>query len=872
MSLIKKLRPAKRLSRIWLKYDVKLIGNKPSGLRIVNNQTYTRHFVFVKPFAANNRDVFFESSVDHINGGQCTFKLLARNFQAIHTINPNKRSVLEENRKMYFVAVSMPPKSECRINSININICEDKEKFINSHFNGDILLITPGYPSEENKYNCAFVHSRMKAYKDLGWKVDLVVVNDVIKGSGLYSFEGIDVLETTFNNLRTLLQTKHYPKILIHFFNEKYAQILDATDLSQTKIYLYSHGADTMYWDYGKMAKHYFSPEKKINNKLRNVFLEKDRVIKKYNLMPNVKWVFVTNFTRDNSQKLLGIEYLNSCIIPCPVDEKEFYFTKRDPEARKKICIIRKFDDISSYSIDIDIRVILELSKRKLFKELEFSIYGDGSMHEILTAPVKDFSNVHIHKKFISHQEMAEMYNYHGIALFATRYDSQAVASCEAAMTGAVVITSKGVGVTEFIDPKLNTYCDTEDIKQYADLIEKLYLDENMFLELGPKMHESALSTCGYDQTVAKDIKLLESDPDTKIIGYKFKPQIDKPVLTIAVPAYNVELFLRNGVHSLINHPQAHKIEILIIDDGSKDNTSVIARELEKQTTVNGKPIVKLIKKKNGGHGSAINAGIKAASGKYFKLMDGDDYFDTEQFVKLIEILETETSDIVLTNYVEDFAVSAVRRPVHNYSFMAPGVKYDLDTMTYDGYGFKKWGPLLSTTTCKTELLQKEGFQIDEHCFYVDMEYNFIVYSLAKDVVYYPLDIYIYYLGRQGQSMTKASFTKNYLHHEKVCIRLLDEFESRKANMDINKQHYLENKIIIPMCKTQYQIATEYFNNSSAFLSFDKKLKKYPDFYNNNEIAGKLIKLHRMTKGKNIYANSGLRGASQFAKNKLRRH
>lgn len=845
-----------------IQYDIKSVNRYKSGLTISNDSDHNKHIVFIKPFFANNQKICVESKILQTKGNPCSIKLLSRNLKTSHVVKSNHKVYIDENKKIYFIAISIPPNSEYIIKNLSLEIANDEQRSVNNFFKGDALLITPGYPDDYNKYNCAFVHTRMKAYKELGWKIDLAVVNEDSKGAEYYNFEGIDAARISHNDLRTMLQTKKYPKILIHFFNEKYAQILDATDLSETKVYLYCHGADTMYWDYGKIARRYFNPEEKISDKLRNTFLEKDGVIKRYNEKPNVKWVFVTDFTKDNTEKLLNIKFNNSCVIPCLVDEKKFYFTKRKPDARKKICIIRKFDDISSYSIDIDIRIILELSKRKSFKDMDFSVYGDGCMHEALTAPVKNFPNVHIYKKFLSHQEMAEMFNQHGIALFATRYDSQAVASCEAAMTGAVVITSKGVGVTQFIDPKMGTYCETEDIKEYADLIENLYDDEKTFLKLGPKMRQSVINTCGYNQTISKDIELLKSDRETKLISLKYKPQLQTPVLTVAVPSYNVERFLKNSIHSLINHPQAHKIEVLIIDDGSKDNTSKIGSELEKLTKTTNGSIVRLITKQNGGHGSAINTGIKAARGKYFRLMDGDDYFDTDGFVDFIEILEKETSDIVLTNYVEDFAISAIKHPVRHYDFMEPGIIYDLENMVHEGYGFHKWGPLLSTTTCKTEILKNAKFKIDEHCFYVDMEYNFIIYALAKNVVYYPLDLYVYYLGRQGQSMSMESFKRNCPHHEKVCIRLLEELRKRKNSISESKQYYLVNKIIIPMCKTQYQITTEYFNNNKNFLSFDKKLKEYPDYYNNKEIAGRIIKLHRITGGRFIFADGMIKRLS----------
>ena len=121
------------------------------------------------------------------------------------------------------------------------------------------------------------------------------------------------------------------------------------------------------------------------------------------------------------------------------------------------------------------------------------------------------------------------------------------------------------------------------------------------------------------------------------------------------------------------------------------------------------------------------------------------------------------------------------------------------------------------------------------------------------------LDIYCYYLGREGQSVSKESMKKNVLQHEKVAIRLVEEYEKRKKDLSLGKQKYILDKLIIHMCTTQYIICTEYFKNSKNFQSFDKKLSKYPDIYNDVRIAGGRIKLYRKMKGKIIWANKFLK-------------
>ena len=479
---------------------------------------------------------------------------------------------------------------------------------------------------------------------------------------------------------------------------------------------------------------------------------------------------------------------------------------------------------------------------------MEFNIYGDGCEHERLVAPIKKFPNVHIHKRTLTHEQIADAHKQNGIALFATRYDSQAVSSCEAAMSGLVVISSKNPGVEQEINPEFGTLCETENYIEYADKIEELYYDKEKFLDLSKKMHDYLMSIYAYDSTIQKEIDIFKEDEKKEIVKQTYPEQDDDILLTIAIPSYNVGKYLKNGVLSLINNKYANKLEILIINDGSKDNTAIIGKELEQLTTVNGKSIVKLVDKENGGHGSTINEGIKRARGKYFKLMDGDDYFATEELEKLLEILEHEDTDIILNNYVEDFSETCTTNVMKLYEFMIPGIKYYMDDLCIPEYGFKTWGPLLSTSTYRTEMLRKGNFKITEHCFYVDMELNLYAIINAKTVKYYPLDLYFYYLGRQGQSMSRESYTKNYKHHEKVTLKLLQEFTTN-PNIGEVKKEYLKNNMIIPMVGSQYYIETEYLDKRKPFYEFDKKMRQYSEIYNDPIIATKRIKFHRISRG-----------------------
>ena len=124
------------------------------------------------------------------------------------------------------------------------------------------------------------------------------------------------------------------------------------------------------------------------------------------------------------------------------------------------------------------------------------------------------------------------------------------------------------------------------------------------------------------------------------------------------------------------------------------------------------------------------------------------------------------------------------------------------------------------------------------------MEYNFITYIASSTIVYYPITIYNYYLGRQGQSVSPESWKKNYKNHEKVIFRWIAELYTKYKDIEEYKKDYVMNNLIIPLVEGQYRIVIGLFKNNKEFKKFDFKLKKYPEIYN-QKYSSKSIYFHR---------------------------
>lgn len=292
-------------------------------------------------------------------------------------------------------------------------------------------------------------------------------------------------------------------------------------------------------------------------------------------------------------------------------------------------------------------------------------------------------------------------------------------------------------------------------------------------------------------------------------------------ILTVVIPSYNVEEFLEKTVTSFISPEIMEDVEILIVNDGSKDKTKELGQELE----ANYPGTVYLIDKENGGHGSTINKGLSIANGKYFKVVDGDDWVDTDAFVSYIQKLKTLDVDMVLTPFNEVYIPSmrTVRRATAS---VETNKIYQLSEVL-DNIGDCYQ---MHSITFKTEII-KEKLQITEHCFYVDQEYILLPINLVNQVIFLEECIYQYRLGDENQSVSVTSKQKNREMHKKVVYRLLETYMNQKDSIDSNKKEFLQKRLC-GLIYTQVDIYLSMGNVYEEFLDFWNTVKeKAPDIY-----------------------------------------
>lgn len=246
--------------------------------------------------------------------------------------------------------------------------------------------------------------------------------------------------------------------------------------------------------------------------------------------------------------------------------------------------------------------------------------------------------------------------------------------------------------------------------------------------------------------------------------------------ISFVVPCYNSEEYMEKCIDSLLIGKE--DVEIIIIDDGSKDKTGKIADRYQKKYPT----IVKAIHQENGGHGAGINTGLKHATGKYFKVVDSDDWLDEKAYKKLLKEIKHIDTDLVVCNYVYTYTDG---RKEQTISFV--NVYEEGKVLTWnDIHRFKLTQyPSLHSMMYKKSVLDKSNIDLPKHVFYEDNLFIYLPLVNTNTIYYLNLDLYRYYIGRADQSVQETQLIKRSSHQvlvsEKVCTAYdLTEIKNKK--------------------------------------------------------------------------------------------
>lgn len=302
-------------------------------------------------------------------------------------------------------------------------------------------------------------------------------------------------------------------------------------------------------------------------------------------------------------------------------------------------------------------------------------------------------------------------------------------------------------------------------------------------------------------------------------------------VLTISVAAYNMEHYIRETLDSLADSRVIKDLEVFVIDDGGTDGTLDIAKEYAERYPDSIFPI----HKENGGYGSTVNYSVAHATGKYFKLLDGDDWFNTEELIKLVSYLKNADVDVIVTQTCAGPDRGDLR--LNEINWLKEDQVFSLHELTV-----VKPIPMWSVTFL-TEVVRKSWIDLPEKMFYTDVLYVLRSLSHAEHLLFRKDCVYCYRENRAGNSTNRASLAKHYSQHMQIAKMCAEYYASRTAETRFPLLRACAGMPYVSAARgLMYAPASAKTRNE--LKEYDKWLKNLsPELYSETEKYGKTGKM-----------------------------
>lgn len=309
--------------------------------------------------------------------------------------------------------------------------------------------------------------------------------------------------------------------------------------------------------------------------------------------------------------------------------------------------------------------------------------------------------------------------------------------------------------------------------------------------------------------------------------------------LSIIIPTYNMERYLSNCLSSVIQDDNAlmDTLEVLVINDGSKDKSSVIAHQFEKQFP----QTFRVIDKSNGNYGSCINRGLKEAQGKYVKVLDADDSFDTTNFKAFLQFLQNCDEDLILSNFNIVDESRVVQKSIE-YPFQENKTYHFSEIGESSAFGLME----MHAVTYKRENIIKLEYHQTEGISFTDQQWIFLPMTKVETIAIFGKPVYQYLMGREGQTMDPTVQARQKSHLIRCIYGMIDSYSACKECVDNSHLSYLHARLN-PLIKGIYLY---YFTHNDptllkvleefdeTFRSKDIQLYTYIGRHNVSSIAG----------------------------------
>lgn len=367
-----------------------------------------------------------------------------------------------------------------------------------------LLVLDNNYPSQSNIYGDGFVHQRVKEYISLGHDVRVL---QFFKKTAHYVHEGVDVFPAeTYVDLNQHTHDFNADAVLIHFYHRdlwSYVQSLKVPCI------IWVHGYEALGW-YRRLFNYSLSDVRHVRWIIGENLAQQwglRRLVNYSNRSNRLHFVFPSNWLKKVVSADLCVHFHRTSIIPNCVDPVRFGFQKKKPADVKNLLSIRPYSS-RKYANDITAQFIEKLSQKKYFKELKFSLYGDGPDLEKITAPLKKYENVSVHSHFVNQEDIPAIYESYGVLMSPTRQDAQGVSMCEAMSSGLVPLTTNNTAIPEFVE-HARTGMLSKTVAEMVDQYDFLYHHPERFMQMSESASQFIAATCSPEILIRRELALI---------------------------------------------------------------------------------------------------------------------------------------------------------------------------------------------------------------------------------------------------------------------------------------------------------------------------------------------------------------------------
>ncbi len=258
-------------------------------------------------------------------------------------------------------------------------------------------------------------------------------------------------------------------------------------------------------------------------------------------------------------------------------------------------------------------------------------------------------------------------------------------------------------------------------------------------------------------------------------------------LLTVTVPAYNAEDYLRQSLDSMLGYDE--DLDVIIVNDGSTDSTLEIARSYVERYP----QLFRLVDKENGGHGSGVNSGIDLAEGSYFYVLDSDDWLDRAALDELLQQIRYSLAaehevDLFLVDCMYEYSYDGTSK-LMKFNDVVPGRRVigwdEVRSMGVDQY-FS-----MHSTVYRTEILHEAGVRLPEHCFYVDNVLAYCPLPWVERLYYLPVPLYRYFIGREDQSVNTDVMIRRADQQLRVTRLMAASYDLERSDLNRSLRRYM---------------------------------------------------------------------------------